>query len=344
MKHETLHHESIPETSHNLKAAQRREAPLILSQSPCLHVLQFQQQPDRKPRNGKGRCPGTCRDLAALTQLLWPPSPSLPCHSARQWAWKVTWLQQQACCGGCWCLIWLAASSWGIWGEADRRLHLTSSEISSKEEPGRSSGDGEGAECLMHVPTYLWVCDGVSPGLLGLSQSHAGLLVFVFPAKAIRPKRCRSWTRCLALSPELFSPPLLEPVTQGLTLPRWLSPNKAPQPASLLKPVPRRWMPHGNPDSEKTAVLSSSEFLQAPLLTVSQLGGSPCSQVMWGTLTHCHCLKLASWISERWEFFFFFILLWLSVALGWGLWRGMWTHWKATQKSLSDLFGHVQAF
>lgn len=153
MKHETLHHESIPENSHNLKAAQRREAPLILSQSPCLHVLQFQQQPDGKPRNGKGRCPGTCRDLAALTQLLWPPSPSLPCHSARQWAWKVTWLQQQACCGGCWCLIWLAAGSWGIWGEADRRLRLTSSEISSKEEPGRSSGDGEGAECLMRVPT-----------------------------------------------------------------------------------------------------------------------------------------------------------------------------------------------
>lgn len=35
----------------------------------------------------------------------------------------VTWLQPQVCCGGCWCLIWLAVGSWGIWRGVDQHLH-----------------------------------------------------------------------------------------------------------------------------------------------------------------------------------------------------------------------------
>lgn len=129
MKPETLHHESNPESSCTSRAVQRGEAPLMMTQSPHSQVPQFQQQRDGKPRDGKDKRirlspwhpqrPGCPYPIGVATEPFSAPAPPLSTAASV----KVTWLQQQVCCGGCWCLTWLAAGSQGIWRDADQRLH-----------------------------------------------------------------------------------------------------------------------------------------------------------------------------------------------------------------------------
>lgn len=154
----------------------------------------------RKTKGDSARS-STCWDLAVLAQLLPLLSPYLPLphHSAWQWVWKVTWLQQRFCCG--------TAPAWSGWQQGAGKFGemltsiFTGSEISSKEEPEDGCRPEKELSAWLHryhVPT----CECVEGRLLGWWEGAKALLcLFVFPAKAFRPKPCRSWVWWLALFP-----------------------------------------------------------------------------------------------------------------------------------------------
>lgn len=180
--------------------------------------------------------------------------------------------KQHVCCGGCWCLIWLAAGSRWIWRDADQWLHWALRLPPKKSLEMAAGMEKELDAWPMYLPASVWW------GCAGAVEREPvtwGLLVLVVPTKAIRPKHCRSWAWYLALFParswSLLPRDLLR---------RWLSWNKLPNCCPSLSPE--------GGCNVLTQPLERQQLCGLPTssMAVSQPGGSPCPQVTQAILTH----------------------------------------------------------